>query len=77
MPELTRITLYADHSGDGPSEHYLWVVAWLERWDGHVRVADYSTGGWEHLWDVEAPAEAVAEVPEYMLCSSRWANSRG
>jgi hypothetical protein len=39
-----------------------------------VRVVNYSSGGWEHLWNVEAPSEAVAEVPEHLLCESEWSN---
>lgn len=61
MSDLRRITLFADDSGDEPSADYLWVEAWLKRWEGQVRVAHYSTGGWEHVWDVEAPA-ADAEI---------------
>ncbi|MBA4217818.1 MAG: hypothetical protein IIA03_10775 [Proteobacteria bacterium] len=70
MGSLKRITIYVDHvdsAGDFDS-----VRAWLSKWEGQVRVHDYSTGGWEHTWDVEAPAEAVAELPEGWLCASAW-----
>jgi len=72
--DLIRITLFADDPGNHPSADYAWVGSWLKRWKDQVRVVDYSTGGWEHLWDVEAPAEAVAEVPEHILCASEWSN---
>jgi hypothetical protein len=48
------------------------VTAWLERWKPAVRVAGYSTGGWEHHWDVEGPEAAIAEVPARLLCASAW-----
>jgi hypothetical protein len=72
--DLKRITLFADDPGDQPSNDYAWVDAWLQRWKGRVRVVNYSSGGWEHLWNVEAPSEAVAEVPEHLLCESEWSN---
>jgi hypothetical protein len=72
--DLKRITLFADDQGDHPSADYAWVDAWLKRWKGHVRIVDYSTGGWEHLWDIEAPPEAAAEIPEHLLCMSEWSD---
>jgi hypothetical protein len=72
--DLRRITLFADDPGDERSADFLWVEAWLERWKGQVRVVDYSTGGWEHLWDVEAPPEAAAEIPDHLLCASAWSD---
>jgi hypothetical protein len=74
MSQLRRLTIFADDADDIPSEDVLWVRAWLERWQSKVRVADYSSGGWEHLWDVEGPEEAIAEVPERLHCHSDWAN---
>jgi len=50
------------------------VRAWLKKWEGKVRVADYSTGGYEHLWDIEGPEEAIAELPKEWLCDSKWSN---
>ena len=52
------------------------VSAWLEKWEGKVRAANYSTGGFEHIWDVEGPTEAIAELPEEWLCDSEWSNRR-
>jgi hypothetical protein len=72
--DLKRITLFADDPDDERPADYVWVEAWLERWKGQVRVVDYSTGGWEHLWDVEAPPEAAAEIPEHLLCGSAWSD---
>jgi hypothetical protein len=74
MAQLKRITIYADDSGNEPSEDFRWVEAWLTRWGSKVRVADYSSGGWEHCWDVEGPLEAIAEVPDHLLCGSAWSN---
>lgn len=67
---IMKITIYVDDDDD-PS-HYEWVVNWIEKWKNLVIVADYSTGGWEHCWDLEAPVEAIKEVPEEYLCESRW-----
>ncbi len=47
---------------------------WLEKWKGKVKVTSYSSGGWEHLWDIEGPSEAIAEVPERLNCYSQWAS---
>jgi hypothetical protein len=74
MSQLQRITIYADDSGSEPSADAQWVLAWLARWGGEVRVANYSSGGWEHVWDVEGPPRAIAEVPDHLRCGSEWSN---
>ena len=73
MSELQRISIFVMHDDD-PTD-FNWVQAWIERWKlvDKLRVADYSTGGWEHCWDIAAYAEAVAEVPADYLCASEWA----
>lgn len=73
LPLPTRYTIFVDHVDDATD--FLLIQDWLKRWEGKVKVADYSTGGWEHIWDVEAPPEAVAELPEEFLCSSEWSDS--
>jgi hypothetical protein len=74
MSQPSRLTIYADDLEDTPSPDVLWVRAWLERWKSKVHVVDYSTGGWEHLWFVEGPSEAIAEVPVRLHCCSEWSN---
>ncbi len=71
-----RATLFVDDPAEDRPPEFLFVEAWLERWQGRVLVADYSSGGWEHLWNVEGPEEAIAELPETILCSSDWAESK-
>jgi hypothetical protein len=70
---IKRITVYIEDAGEEPSREFVWMQAWLARWVDQVRVADYSSGGWEHVWDLEGPQEAVEEVPAEWLCSSEWA----
>ena len=76
MFDLKRITIFAGDFGDQPSEDYKWVIAWLERWKPAVRVANYSTGGWEHIWNIEDPEAAIAEVPKHLLCWSEWSTPK-
>jgi len=64
-----KATLYADHGTDD----HAWVLAWLKRWRLEVGIADYSSGGAEHIWDVYGPPEAMAEIPHHMKCASEWA----
>lgn len=71
MSTMKRITIYVDDVDS--SADFERVDSWLEKWKERVTVADYSSGGWEHCWDIEAPSEAVAEIPEEWLCSSEWA----
>ena len=70
---LKRITIFVLHHDD--ASDYEWVAAWIIKWKREFKltVHDYSTGGWEHIWDIEASEEAVAEVPEDYLCDSEWA----
>jgi hypothetical protein len=74
MAELKRISIFVLHNED--SRDFDWVHAWVLKWKrtDQLRVADYSTGGWEHCWDVETVPEAIAEVPEEFLCASEWAS---
>jgi hypothetical protein len=73
MTQLKRITIFVLHDED--SSNFDWVEAWIIKWKSEFQlvVADYSTGGWEHYWNIEASAKAIAEVPENYLCSSEWA----
>ena len=57
--------------GDDDTDYEL-VEAWFKKWETEVNVVGYSTGGWEHLWDIEATPNAAASVPEGWLCSSEW-----
>lgn len=72
MSQLKRISIFVGDFDDEPSADYLWVAAWLERWKHVLRVENYSSGGWEHIWDIEAPEAVVAEVPEHLFCASEW-----
>jgi len=48
-------------------------VGWFEKRGTEVVVVHYSTGGWEHIWDVFGPEVAIDEIPSHLLCSSEWA----
>ena len=73
MSEQQHISIFVMHDDD-PTD-FNWVQAWIERWKlvDKLCIADYSTGGWEHYWNIEACAEAIAEVPADYLCASEWA----
>lgn len=70
--EMKRITVFVMHGDDDTA--YKAAEAWFERWQDQVNLVEYSSGGWEHLWDVEASAEAIADLPENFLCDSEWSN---
>ena len=70
--EMKRITIFVMHGGDDTD--YKAVEAWFERWRDQVNEVEYSSGGWEHLWDIEASAEAIADLPKSFLCDSEWSN---
>ena len=36
-------------------------------------MVDYSTGGWENIWDIEADLVTIAEMLEFYLCASELA----
>ena len=74
--QLKRITIFVMHDED--STDYDWVSAWIIKWrvDFQLRVVDYSTGGWEHLWDIEASDAAIAEVPLDYICGSAWSSAK-
>jgi hypothetical protein len=65
-----KVTIYVDHLED--SREFDQVQEFLARWKTQITVADYSTGGWEHIWDLLVPEDALAEIPQYWLCASEW-----
>jgi hypothetical protein len=66
-----RITVYIDHVDD--SSDFEFMAAWLVKWKSSLHIENYSSGGWEHIWDLEVPLKAVEEIPNNWLCSSEWA----
>ncbi|WP_375699925.1 hypothetical protein [Pseudophaeobacter sp. TrK17] len=72
-----RATIFAGDFDEHPSDDYVWVAAWLEKWGENIIVASYSTGGWEHIWNVSGPKDAIEEIPENLLCGSDWAGVTG
>jgi hypothetical protein len=73
IPNRVRVTLFADHSS-GDATDFKFILAWIEKWRNDANVSDYSTGGWEHIWDVDASRDAIAEIPKRFFCMSEWAN---
>jgi hypothetical protein len=70
-----RITVFIEH--DDSDKDYLFMKSWLDKWANSIKVQKYSTGGWEHIWDIDAPETAVNEIPKGWLCSSDWAGYNG
>jgi hypothetical protein len=74
MPRAT-VFVITDHKGD-------WDLAceWVERWRPRMQVCPEEPGGclccvaW---WDVDAPTEALDELPRSLLLSSDWAKGAG
>ena len=74
---ILKASIYADDVGSEPSRDFLWGESWLEKWNEHVVVKNYHTGGWEHIWEVLGPAQAINEIPRHLLCGSTWAGVTG
>ena len=72
---LLKASLYVDDVDD--SSDFLRVKGWLEKWGPTVTVRQYSTGGWEHCWNVEVPLQALFELPKAFFCASAWADYPG
>ncbi len=53
------------------------VKAWFTRWQPQLAYCsdNEGCGCCVDMWDVEGPAEAVAELPEHLLAASAWAES--
>lgn len=65
MSERKRITIFVLHDED--ASDFDWVRAWLDKWADKVTISDYSSGGWEHLWDVEAPKITVTKLDNFLI----------
>jgi hypothetical protein len=55
---------------DGP-EQLRWVRNWLKRWEGKVHVVRHAADN-VFTWDVEGPADAIAEVPDDLQVLTPW-----
>ena len=66
-----RITIVA--GTDQPGEVAA-VEAWFARWREHLSVQseDQGCGCCVHIWDVDAPADAVADLPDAVQAESDW-----
>jgi hypothetical protein len=73
LPDICKATIFAGDFDDHPSEDYMRVEKWLNKWRESIVVAEYTSGGWEHIWNVSGPKEAIKEIPEDLLCASEWA----
>lgn len=73
-PATHKATILAMNPGEHPSEEYTLVEKWLEKWQDQVIVADYSSGGWEHMWNVSGSKQAIDAIPAKLRCASRWTN---
>ena len=69
-----RATLFLMDPDDRPPPEFHLVQAWFEKWKGVVKEVHYSSGGWEHCWDVEGPLVAFRDIPKRLFCLSDWAN---
>ena len=51
-----------------------WFESWLDRWGDQLQVAEYDTGGWEHMFEVEGSKDAIQSIPKQYISGSDWAN---
>ena len=68
---MKKLTIYIDHVDDDTD--FQFMLNFLERWKSEVRIENYSSGGWEHIWNLEGPENILSEIPEDWHCSSDWA----
>jgi hypothetical protein len=69
---MTRATILAMVDNEG---EYELAGAWIERWRDRMSVCPDEPGGClccVASWDVDAPDEALAELPQSMLAGSDW-----
>ena len=67
-----RVTIFIMHADNNAD--FIFMKAWFKKWESKIHIENYVSGGFEHCWDVEAPENAIDEIPEDWLCMSKWAN---
>jgi hypothetical protein len=72
QPKLVRATLFVAAVSERGEAEYRWVREWFARWGDRVRIERDDGSDPDYYWDVEGPAEAVAEIPEELTCLSEW-----
>ena len=72
-----RATIFVMDGGKAPSEDYLRVMEWFQKWDDSVAVFGYSTGVVEYTWDMECGPEAFQEIPDHFKTYSAWLERAG
>lgn len=70
---MTRITIIVDV--EEPREVQA-MDAWFARWTEHLshRSQNHGCGCCVDIWEVDAPAEAIAEIPEPCHVGDEWKN---
>jgi hypothetical protein len=69
---LVRATIFVTVIPGRGQADYRWVREWFARWGDRVRIESESGSSPDWSWDVEAPAEAVAELPDRLSALSPW-----
>lgn len=75
MSKLVKATIVAMDAEDETSDEYIAAKKWLKKWEADVEIVEYSTGGWEHIWDVIGTRQAIEDLPDMISCSSDWAGN--
>jgi hypothetical protein len=73
MPRATIVVVT-----DRPGEWEL-VEAWINRWRDQMAVCPEEPAGcWccVAIWDVDAPKEALSELPQHLFAGSDWASPK-
>ncbi|MCL2011492.1 MAG: hypothetical protein FWG75_01710 [Cystobacterineae bacterium] len=65
-----KVSIFVEDDED--STEFDQVREFLARWGSAITIVNYSSGGWEHYWDLLVPESALAEIPEHWLCESKW-----
>jgi hypothetical protein len=70
MPRATVIV-----SGDDPTEVAA-VENWFSRWATKLahRSENHGCGCCVDIWEIEAPAEAIADLPPQVYAGDEWSN---
>ncbi len=74
MAELKRATIIA---AVGVEEEVAAAEAWFSRWGAQLTYCseDYGCGCCVAMWDVEGPAEAIAELSSLISAASEWSGA--
>ena len=67
-----RITIFVTNTYR--ENELLELKLWFKKWGNDIYIEQYLKDNDHHIWDLEAPMEAINDLSKNWLCENSWSN---